>query len=97
MRPCPKCTFVLENNTAVCPECGNKVDEKSPRTTAVQTPSKEALEADRTFWRLNLISYGFVTFIITVGACGLLGWWGVPVGLGVSLLFCTFFFFLQFV
>jgi len=96
MRPCPQCTTVLENNTAVCPECGEDIDAKTPRTTAVTTPSKEALKEDREFLRQNLVGYGFVTFVTMVGACGVLGWWGVPVGIAASLFFCTFFFFLQF-
>lgn len=84
MRPCPFCTAVLENHTAICPECGGDLTKNHPRTTAVKSPSREAEVAEKIWYRDHYLGSLLVTGIVTAVCVASWGWWGIPAGLGIS-------------
>lgn len=87
MRPCPKCSAVLENQAELCPECGENISGNSPQTTAVKIDTEKLAQADRMFFKQFLILWVTTSLIVLIGCCSVWGWWGLLPGILGSLVF----------
>jgi uncharacterized membrane protein YvbJ len=93
MRPCQSCGTAVQNQDAVCHNCGADLKQRV-EVTPVKVPSREAQREETMWLRVNLIAPSIIiTLIVTTISVAAMGWVGLPVGLLSSAILSSFLFF----